>query len=161
SVIDRSQADLWVTGARVPYIDVGVPYSERKLSKVLATPGVAHATKTIVRFAQWQCPDGRQENVQIVGFDPNQRRRRPTNGVEGQVAALKLPDNVFIDEVYKAKLGVDRVGDVFEIRGHRARVAGFTRGIRSFTTSPYVFTSFKTAQDFSGVAEDQTVFILV
>jgi putative ABC transport system permease protein len=68
---------------------------------------------------------------------------------------------VFVDELYKEKLGVARVGDVFEIRGHRARVAGFTRGIRSFTTSPYVFTSFKNAQDFATVPEDQTVFILV
>src|SRR5262249_19433138 len=39
--------------------------------------------------------------------------------------------------------------------------AGFTRGIRSFTTSPYVFTSFKSAQNYASIAEDQTVFILV
>jgi len=38
---------------------------------------------------------------------------------------------------------------------------GFTRGIRSFTTSPYVFTSFKNAQDFTNTREDQTLFILV
>src|SRR5262249_5691530 len=48
-----------------------------------------------------------------------------------------------------------------EIRGHRARVTGFTRGIRSFTTSPYVFTSFKNAQNYAVLAEDQTIFILV
>src|SRR6185295_18316764 len=53
-----------------------------------------------------------------------------------------------------------RVGEIFEIRGHRARVAGFTRGIRSFTTSPYVFTSFKNAQDYATIPEDQTIFIL-
>ena len=40
-------------------------------------------------------------------------------------------------------------------------LVGFTRGIRSFTTSPYVFTSFKNAQDFTGLREDQTLFILV
>src|SRR5262249_5254656 len=85
----------------------------------------------------------------------------PWNVVEGRVADLKLDDNVFVDELYKTKLGVARVGDVFEIRGHRARVAGFTRGIRSFTTSPYVFTSFKSAQNYASIAEDQTVFILV
>jgi putative ABC transport system permease protein len=53
------------------------------------------------------------------------------------------------------------VGEVFEARGHRARVVGFTRGIRSFTTSPYVFATFKHAQDFATVREDQTTYILV
>src|SRR5262252_7856484 len=56
-LVDRSRADLWITSSRVPYIEVGVPFSERKLSTVLATPGVAHATKTVVRFSQWQRHD--------------------------------------------------------------------------------------------------------
>src|SRR5437868_15548699 len=66
-LIDRSRADLWITGARVPYIEMVAPYSERKLSTVLATPGVRQATKYIVRLSQWQRPDGRQESVQVVG----------------------------------------------------------------------------------------------
>jgi putative ABC transport system permease protein len=160
-LVDRSRADLWITSARVPYIEVGVPFSERKLSTVLATPGVGSATKYIARFSQWQRRDGRQESVQIVGFDPDQSMGGPWNVVEGRVADLKLDDNVFIDTLYKDKLGVAKIGDVFEIRGHRARVAGFTQGIRSFTTSPYVFTSFKNAQNYATIAEDQTVFILV
>src|SRR5262249_12604757 len=85
----------------------------------------------------------------------------PWNVVEGSVADLRQPDNVLVDEIYKTKLGVSHVGEIFEIRGHRARVAGFTRGIRSFTTSPYVFTSFKSAQDFATSPEDQTVYLLV
>jgi putative ABC transport system permease protein len=161
SLIDRSQADLWMTAARVPYIEQGVAFSERKLSTVLATPGVAHATKYIARFSQWQRPDGGQESVQVVGFDPDQPLGGPWNVVEGRIADLKLDDNIFVDLLYKKKLGVDRIGDVCEIRGHRARVAGFTRGIRSFTTSPYVFTSFKNAQNYVTLPSDQTIFILI
>jgi putative ABC transport system permease protein len=66
-----------------------------------------------------------------------------------------------MDEIYKDKLGVSRAGELFEIRGHRARVVGFTHGIRSFTTSPYVFTTFKNAQDYASVDANQTIFILV
>ena len=44
-LIDHSNADLWITSARVPYIEMGLPYSERKLSTVLATPGIAEANK--------------------------------------------------------------------------------------------------------------------
>ena len=67
----------------------------------------------------------------------------------GTQDALKESDNVIIDELYKEKLGVDHVNQVVEINGRRARVVGFTRGIRSFTTSPYVFTSFKNAQNYT------------
>src|SRR5262245_29320961 len=105
-VVDHSQADLWVMSARVPYIEVGVPFSERKLSTVLATPGVGRATKYIVRFSQWQRRDGRQESVQIVGFDSDHPLGGPWNVIEGNVADLKLDDNVFVDELYKTKLGV-------------------------------------------------------
>ena len=36
-----------------------------------------------------------------------------------------------------------------EINGRRARVVGFTTGIRTFTQSPYVFTSLKNARDYT------------
>lgn len=160
-LIDESQADLWIASARVGYVEVGVPFSERKVYTVLATPGVAQASKYIARFSQWKRPDGRQESVQVVGFDPDQRLGGPWNLASGTEDALKESDNVIIDELYQEKLGVDHVNQVVEINGRRARVVGFTRGIRSFTTSPYVFTSFKSAQSYTGLASDQTMFLLV
>jgi putative ABC transport system permease protein len=161
SLIDRSQADIWITAPRVPYIEQGVPFSERKLATVLATPGVADASKYISRFTQWKRPDGRQESVQIVGTDLASGLGAPWNLVHGTLDDLRKPDAVFVDEIYRDKLGVDRIGQVVEIRGRRARVAGFTRGIRAFTTSPYVFTTFKNAQDYADLGEDQTLYILV
>ena len=161
SLIDRSDADLWVTGARVPYIEQAVPFSERKLSTILATPGVAGAAKYAVRFTQWKRPDGRQESVQVVGVELGSGLGLPWNVVAGSLDDLRRPDAVFVDEIYRAKLGVDRIGQVVEIRGRRARIVGFTRGIRAFTTSPYVFTNFKNAQDFTDLREDQTLYVLI
>jgi len=161
SLIDHSQADLWVTGPRVPYIEQAVPFSERKLSTILATPGVAGAAKYAVRFTQWKRPDGRQESVQVVGVDLSSGLGVPWNLVAGSLDDLRRRDAVFVDEIYRDKLGIDRIGQVVEIRGRRARVAGFTRGIRAFTTSPYVFTTFKNAQDFADLRKDQTLYVLV
>jgi len=160
-LIDHSGADLWITSKNVPYVEQGVAFSERKLNQVRAVPGVADAQKIIAHWTQWKRHDGGEESVQIVGMNVDDPLERPWNLVEGRVEDLKSPDAVFLDELYKQKLGVTRVGEVFEIGGYRARVVGFTRGIRSFTTSPYVFTSFKNAQDFTKLREDQTLFILV
>ncbi len=161
SIIDKSKADLWIVSKGTPYIEQGSVFSERKLYQVLATPGVARADKYIVRFSNWKTPQGAEEGIQIVGFNPYTGVGGPWNVVEGNVEELKTPDAVMVDEIYKKKLGVTKVGETFEINGRRARVVGFTRGIRAFTTTPYVFTSFKNAQGYTRIAEDQTYFILV
>jgi putative ABC transport system permease protein len=161
SIIDKSKVDLWVVSKHTPYIEQGSAFSERKLYRVLATPGVASADKYIVHFAQWKTPDGAQESVQAVGFNPYSGVGGPWNVVEGNVEDLKTPDAIMVDELYKKKLGVTKIGEVFEINGRRARVVGFTHGIRAFTTTPYVFTSFKNAQDYARLDADQTLFILV
>lgn len=159
-LIENARADLWIMAARVGYVEVGVPFSERKLYTVLRTPGIEHATKLIVRFTQWKRPDGRQESVQVVGFDPDQRLGGPWNVVSGDPRLLQETGTVMIDELYKEKLGITSAGEIVEINGRRARVIGFTRGIRSFTTSPYVFASFKSAQQYANVDTPQTLFLL-
>ena len=161
NLIDHSGADLWITSENVPYVEQGVAFSERKLNQVRAVPGVTDAQKIIARWTQWKRHDGGEDSVQIVGINVDDPLERPWNLVQGRVEDLKQPDAVIMDELYKQKLGVTHIGEVFEIGGHRARVVGFTRGIRSFTTSPYVFTSFKNAQDYTNLREDQTFFILV
>ena len=161
NLIDHSGADLWITSKNVPYVEQGVAFSERKLNQVRAVPGVGDAQKLITRWTQWKRHDGGQDSVQIIGTNVDDTMEHPWNLVQGSVADLKSPDAVILDELYKQKLGVTRVGEVFEIGGYRARVVGFTRGIRSFTTSPYVFTTFKNAQNFANLREDQTMFILV
>ena len=161
SVLDHSQADLWITARNTPYVDVAVGFNERKFYRVLATPGVAAAQKYIVRWSQWKDQSGRTESVEVVGVDPNRLMGLPWNVVEGDASQLKQPHAVMVDEIYKDKLGVHKVGEWFEVRGYRVKVVGFTRGIRAFTTAPYVFTSFKNAQDFCIFDVDQTNFVLV
>jgi putative ABC transport system permease protein len=161
SVIDHSGADLWIAAKNTVYIDQAATFNERKYYQVLATPGVAQAEKYIVRWTVWKEPNGRNESVQIVGINPDVPLGLPWNLVAGNAEQLKQPNAVIIDEIYKQKLSANGIGDHFEIRDFRAKVVGFTNGIRAFTTAPYVFTTFKNAQDFTGIAEDQTNFVLV
>ncbi len=161
ALTDHSGADLWVVSPKVPYIEQGGFFSERKLYQVRATPGVESAEKFIVRFGTWKRPDGGHESVQVVGFNLDNPMGKPWNIVSGSIEDLRTPDAVMMDTDYAKKLGVSGLGQVVEINDHRVRVVGFTQGIRSFTTSPYVFTRFKTAQNIVNMKENDTEFILV
>jgi putative ABC transport system permease protein len=160
-VVNFSRADLWVTSKDVPNLENGVAFSERKLNQVRALPGVEEAQKQMVTFGQWKLPSGAEEGCLLIGFNPDSELGAPWKLTQGSAKDLEQPDAVIIDELYQKKLGVTQLGQVAEIRGHRARVVGFTRGIRTFTTSPPVFTSFKNAQNYFGLREDQTMYLLI
>ncbi|HYP05273.1 MAG TPA: ABC transporter permease [Bryobacteraceae bacterium] len=161
NVIEHSGADVWISAKGTPHLNGGTPFPETKLYKVLATPGVASAQKYVVSFVNWKLPDGGQETGQIVGFDLETGLGGPWNVTQGSIADLHTADTVMVDELYAKKLGVSGLGHMTEINGRRARVVGFTRGIRSFTTAPYLFTSFKNSQDYARLAERETAFLLV
>jgi len=161
--VDHSKADLWVVFHGVGYFDTGRMFSERKYYEVLATPGVQQAEKYIQNFAYWKKPDGGVENVQVIGFHAGSGLGEPWNIAQGSVYDVKQEDGVIVDELYREKLGVSKIGDHVEIGDHRARVVGFTHGIRSFTTSPFVYTSFKNALNYTRpeAKQDQLTYILI
>ncbi len=161
SIVENSNADLWVSSKNLVSVEDGSAFSESKLYKVLSHPDVAEATKNIVTFANWKKNNGAITGIELVGFDLNSEMLRPWNVVQGRWEDLREPNAVIVDELYREKLGVSTIGEMVEIGGRQARVVGFTRGIRTFTTSPAVFTSFKNAQNYFGVREDQLFYILV
>src|SRR5580658_7666857 len=111
SMINKSEADFWVSSANVPYVEVGVPFNTSKFYEVKATPGVAEAVRYLLTGTRWSRPDGSQELIQIVGVDLGSSMGRPWNVVEGSVEDLKLPHGVIVDELYKKQLGVTRLRD--------------------------------------------------
>jgi putative ABC transport system permease protein len=161
AVIDHSGADLWIVAPGTRNIDQSTAISERKLFQTLAVPGVQQASKEIVEFTTFKKPDGTSETVLVVGFDPEAGLGGPWDVVEGDVSNLRFAGTVMIDEMYRDKLGITHLGQMVEIGGKQARIVGFTHGIRSFTQSPYVFASNRTALDYSRIRADQTKYVLV
>lgn len=161
NIVASSKADLWITAPGIPHVNGATPIPESRRYRALAVGGVEKVEKYNIQFVQWKLPIGSQEAVQIVGFDLETGLGGPWNIIAGSIDDLRGEDTVMVDELYKEKLGVTGLGHVAEIQGKRARVVGFTRAIRSFTTSPYVFTSFKNSLNYARVEPDETMFLLV
>jgi hypothetical protein len=60
-----------------------------------------------------------------------------------------------VDSTYFDELAVQGIGDHAEINDTQVTVKTVTRGIRSFTTLPYIFTSLPLARSLAFAAPDQ------
>src|ERR1700730_13764874 len=160
-LIDHADADLWICARGTRNVDQAVDIPARWRHKALEHPDVIEAEKYITHFALLRRPDGGSESIILVGFNVDGRLGAPWNLVDGMVEDLKRPDAIIVDELYKEKLGITRVNQLIEINGHRARVVGFTRGVRTFVQSPYVFASFETAKRLGLMGEDLTTYVLL
>jgi putative ABC transport system permease protein len=161
NIVEHNTADLWISAPGIPHVNGGSPIAESKRWKAMQVPGVANAVSFTLFFLNWKLPNGAFESCQIAGFDLDSGMGAPWDIVAGNIEDLRGEDTVFVDDLYKKKLGVTKIGDTLELNSKRARVVGFTHGIRSFTTAPDVFTSFKNAQTYMRLRESETVFILV
>ena len=160
TIITHTRTDLWMVAKGTRNFEITVPIHEREAYLARSVPGVAHAEGLMVQFVPWKKPEGGDESVLLVGFDLNRGLAGPWNLVEGDLEALRRPDTVVVDRLFADKLGVRGPGDHVEINGHRARVVALTQGIRSFTTSPWVFTAARTAQEMSGFDSSQWNYVI-
>jgi putative ABC transport system permease protein len=161
SMIDRSEGDLWVMAYGTKNFEEGQPINARERFTALSIPGVAKAVPLIVSFTDWRKPSGGATLVVVIGSDVEDGGLRPWNVVEGDVSGLGARDAVIIDKTYLADLGISNVGDTAQISGSRVRIAGFTDGIRSFTVSPYVFTTLNRARSLLDMPADMITYVLV
>jgi putative ABC transport system permease protein len=115
----------------------------------------------MIGFTQWAVPDGGTTPVFIVGSDPSAGGLQPWNIIAGDLADLSATDAIAVDRAYFARLGVSGVGDSVEIRARKAKVIAVTDGIRSFTTTPYVFTTLARAQTYIGTPTNRFSYLLV
>ncbi len=160
-LVDNARADLWMVPKGTLDVDLGGPLDERRRYQALAIEGIAKAEPYLINFARWKKPDGGTESIQLVGHQLGDDLAGPWSLEEGSVEDLRRPDGVIVDRLYAKKLGVTAIGDTAEINGRRARVVGFTRGIRTFTQSPYVFTSLPNARAFVGAPSTQAGYVLL
>jgi putative ABC transport system permease protein len=97
----------------------------------------------------------------MIGFDPRSEGLRPWNVVEGRVESLAIPGAVAIDRSYFDRLETTRLGEYAEIGDQKVQVLAITNGIRSFTTTPYVFSSIDRARAYTGTAANKASYFLV
>ena len=159
TVIDHTSADLWVMRHGTKCFEDPSLLSASKQTRVAATNGVAEVIPLVIGFSGWILPSGEITPVFIVGSDL--QTLKPWNVTEGTVQALSEPGAVAVDRSYFERLGVSGLGSKASVRGQPVSVAAVTDGIRSFTTTPYVFTDLSHARTYTGIPSTMESYLLV
>jgi putative ABC transport system permease protein len=176
AVMDHIDADLWVVPVGTKSFDLPtVLLPGREKFAALSTPGVQSADDIVVSFVNWRrqvqtsdktacaTEEGScgSTSVLVVGSDSATNKSLPWDIVEGNITDLSMPNAVGVDSTYFDELAVRRIGDRAEINDTQVVVKVVTRGIRSFTTLPYIFTALPLARTLVFAAPEQASYTLV
>ena len=161
TMIDHSPADLWIVPLGTKCFEDPSLVDERERFRALSIAGIMDALPIVIGFAQWRLPSGGTTPVFIVSSDARVSGLHPWNLVEGSLADLAVPGAVAIDQSYFDRLGTKGLGARAEIRDQKVEVTAVTKGIRAFTTTPYVFTSLDQARAYVGTPPNKATYFLL
>ncbi|WP_291299088.1 ABC transporter permease [Elioraea sp.] len=172
-VIDVTDADLWVMDPRIIYVDETEPLPESALWRVRSVPGVEWAAPFFKALSVARAPDGRLQQVFVLGVDDATLAGAPSRMIEGSVEDLRRPGAVVIDRVGAlfiwpgekgSETGSPRrsdVGRTLEMADRRATIVGTAETSAPFTTFPVVYTRYSEALRFAPPPRKPLSYILV
>ncbi|HET6266686.1 MAG TPA: ABC transporter permease [Acidobacteriota bacterium] len=162
TIIDHSEGDIWIMARGSQNFDMVNNFSDSLVTSARSVRGVEWAENLIQQFAYMRLKDGGTGQIEIIGFHLDGKVGRPWNLTQGNLDDLRGGDALLVDETAFEQLGEIHVGEYREVVRRKVRIAGITHGIMSFTTSPYTFTSFESAQQITPeTLAGKTTYIVV
>ncbi len=165
SVVRHTDADIWVVSQNVPNFDFTQPFPAYRINRVRALDEVLWAEKIHVWFAFMKLADGRREQAQVIGFNPDTGIGGPWSMATGKPSDVKGGRYIIMDQSSQQRLGKLDLGTTWELnlfREQSFKLVGLSREALSFTTIPVLFTSYNEIdQSLMGTDfEGQTSFIV-
>lgn len=148
TIIRHTDADIWVASKNIQTFDFANPIPADRINRVRAFDGIESADRIIVWWGFLKLPGGGQEQVQIVGFNPDSGAGAPWAMVEGDAYAVKGGRYMIVDKTSEQRLGKLKLGQVWELTGKKFKLVGISEGIKTFTTAPLVFMSYNQSREF-------------
>lgn len=159
AIIRHIDADIWIASRNIQNFDFANPFPEERINKVNAFPDVAWSERLLLTWGFLKLASGGQEQVQIVGYNPDTAVGAPWAMMAGKPFNVKGGRYMIIDKTAEQRLGRLEVGNIWELNEKRFKLVGLSQGIKSFTTAPLIFMSYNNAQLF--YPSKNTSFVVV
>ena len=82
-IIDSTDADIWITGRGVQCFEFAVPIERRFADLARGVRGVSGTSRICTSLVQFRKIDGSQQQVALIGADPNSGARLPIPRLAG------------------------------------------------------------------------------
>ena len=149
SIIRHSGTDLWVASKGVQNFDFAKPFPDERLKLIHGRAELSWAKPISLSWGFLKLPDGAQELVEIIGYDPAAPVGGPWDMASGAPGDVGGGANMIVDESAEQRLGKLRLGSLWELNDRSIKLVGVSRSAKTFTTAPIVFTSYVLAQDMT------------
>jgi putative ABC transport system permease protein len=161
-MIDHAPADLWIVPQGTKNFEDPSLLDEADRYRAMSIEGVSQVAPILISFSHWRIQDGGASPVLVIGSNLRAGGGLlPWNLVEGSLESLAIPNSVAVDYAYLDRLGVKGIGGGAEMRNRRAEVRAVSKGIRSFTTTPFIFTTLDRARSYTGTPSTNVTYLLV
>jgi putative ABC transport system permease protein len=161
-MIDHAPADLWIVPQGTKNFEDPSLLDEADRYRAMSIEGVSQVAPILISFSHWRMQDGGAGPVLVIGSNLRAGGGLlPWNLVEGSLESLAIPNSVAVDYAYLDRLGVKGIGGGAEMRNRRAEVRAVSKGIRSFTTTPFIFTTLDRARAYTGTPSTKVTYLLV
>lgn len=163
-ILDVSDADIWVMNEHIQSVDEIRPIPENEIDVVRGVTGVDWAVGMYKGMVTARQPNGRHRQLILIGLDDQSLVGAPRQMVLGDLANLRRPDAVMIDQAgytYLYPNQARRLGDEMEINDHRAVIVGVCRASPPFQTFPVMFARLSVARKLAPVDRNFLSFVMV
>ena len=156
SIIGHSGADLWVASKGVQNFDFAKPFPDERLKFIQGGAELSWAKPISLSWGFIKLPNGAQELVEIIGYDPSVPVGGPWEMASGAPGDVSGGDKMIVDESAAQRLGKLQLGSRWELNDRSITLVGLSRSAKTFTTAPIVFTSYELAQAMTPDVSRQT-----
>ena len=157
STLKNVAAPIYVVEERVEQVNETNPMRDTDVARIRSVSAVRWAMPLYSGIQRVRLDNGSFKTIQLLGIDAASLAGAPGKMIAGNLADLRLPNTVVIDELATERLSSNpkdpakriKIGDRFEINDVEARVVGICEAMRSFTGGPYIWTTYERALQYT------------
>lgn len=147
-IIDRTKADIWVVSSKFQQLDLTLPIPYQRLTEAKKIAGVSHAEGFISQSVVWQQSTQPIAPVNVIGLEDNSQFFSLDQFSSNQAQDIQSPYTAVLNDSDIQFLNISKPGNTAKIGAQKVTVVGFTSGLRSIVSDPFLFTSLENGAAF-------------
>ncbi len=161
SLVKNNAQYIWVVDETTSNVNALAQLDMRLARELESIQGVKKAYPVVIAIGGAKFGNGKSSSISLIGTQYPAFAGGPWNVIQGKPSDMLQDGAIFTDYFDTKTLGEAKVGDYFEVNGHKVYIAGQTRGVRGFGGPVYTFTTIERARYLANLPNNKASAFLV